>query len=69
MTRGDGDVLLSAEQFAPRLTQRKTIRQLRRLAREKGYELTIVIFIRSQLDYINSRYAYTLKRFYQTTTI
>ncbi len=68
MTRGDGDVLLSAEQFAPRLTQRKTIRQLRRLAREKGYELTIVIFIRSQLDYINSRYAYTLKRFYQTTT-
>lgn len=68
MARGDGDVLLSAEQFAPRLTQRKTIRQLRRLAREKGYELTIVIFIRSQLDYINSRYAYTLKRFYQTTT-
>ena len=68
MARGDGDVLLSAEQFSPRLTQRKTIRQLRRLAREKGYELTIVIFIRSQLDYINSRYAYTLKRFYQTTT-
>ena len=68
MARCDGDVLLSAEQFAPRLTQRKTIRQLRRLAREKGYELTIVIFIRSQLDYINSRYAYTLKRFYQTTT-
>ena len=67
MARGDGDVLLSAEQFAPRLTQRKTIRQLKRLARESGYELTIVIFVRSQLDYINSRYAYTLKRFYHTT--
>ena len=68
MARHDGDVLLSAEQFAPRLTQRTTLRQLRRLARENGYELTVVIFIRSQLDYINSRYAYTLKRFYHTTT-
>ena len=68
MARHGGDVLLSAEQFAPRLTQRTTLRQLRRLARENGYELTIVIFIRSQLDYINSRYAYTLKRFYHTTT-
>ena len=64
----DGDLLLSAEQFAPRLTQRKTIRKLRSLAQQHGYVLTIVIFIRSQLDYINSRYAYTLKRFYQTTT-
>ena len=64
----DGDLLLSAEQFAPRLTQRKTIRKLRSLAQQHGYELTIVIFIRSQLDYINSRYAYTLKRFYHTTT-
>ena len=68
MARGDGDVLLSGEQFAPRLTERKTIRKLRSLAHKYGYELTIVIFIRSQLDYINSRYAYTLKRFYHTTT-
>ena len=64
----DGDLLLSAEQFAPQLTQRKTIRKLRSLAQQHGYGLTIVIFIRSQLDYINSRYAYTLKRFYHTTT-
>ena len=32
MARGDGDVLLSGEQFAPRLTERKTIRKLRSLA-------------------------------------
>ena len=68
MAGSSGDLLLSAEQFAPRLTQRKTIRTLRSLAQQHGYELTIVIFIRSQLDYINSRYAYTLKRFCHTTT-
>ena len=34
----DGDLLLSAEQFAPRLTQRKTIRKLRSLAQQHGYE-------------------------------
>ena len=68
MARYEGDLLLSAEQFAPRLTQLKTIRRLRSLAQQHSYELTIVIFIRSQLDYINSRYAYTLKRFYHTTT-
>ena len=39
MARSDGDVLLSAEQFAPRLTQRKTIRQLKRLARESAASL------------------------------
>ena len=68
MARGDGDVLLSAEQFAPRLTERKTIRTLQRIAEQHNFTLTVVIFIRSQLDYINSRYANTLKRFYQTTT-
>ena len=54
MGNSDADVLISAEQFAPRLTQRKTIRKLRSLAQQHGYGLTIVIFIRSQLDYINS---------------
>ena len=68
MGPSDADVLVSAEQFAPRLTQRKTIRTLQRIAEQHNYTLTVVIFIRSQLDYINSRYAYTLKRFYHTTT-
>ena len=68
MGPSDADVLVSAEQFAPRLTQRKTIRTLQSIAEQHNYRLTVVIFIRSQLDYINSRYAYTLKRFYHTTT-
>lgn len=65
---GESDVLISAEQFAPRLTQTRTIRTLRAIAKEHGFELTIVIFIRSQLDYINSRYGYSLKRFYHSKT-
>ncbi|MEB3253600.1 MAG: hypothetical protein VKI93_02700, partial [Synechococcus sp.] len=64
----DGDVLVSAEQFAPRLTRRSTVDRLQAIAAKHGFELIIVIFIRSQLDYINSRYAYTLKRFYHCET-
>ena len=52
------DVLISAEQFSSRLCDPKVIARLRRVASTHGYELSIVIFIRSQLDYINSRYAY-----------
>ena len=62
------DVLISAEQFSSRLCDPKVIARLRRVASTHGYELSIVIFIRSQLDYINSRYAYSLKRFYHTQT-
>ena len=42
------------------------IARLSRIARVHGLRLRVVIFIRSQLDYINSRYAYSLKRFYHT---
>ena len=45
MARGDGDVLLSAEQL-PSAHERKTIRQLKPCPQD-GYELTIVI-IRSR---------------------
>ena len=60
--------LLSAEQFAVPLTDSDCIRQLEAMADEAGYELHIVIFIRSQLDYINSRYIYSLRRFYHHQT-
>ena len=60
------DVLISAEQFAPRLSQARTIRTLEAITKEHGFQLTIVIFIRSQIDYINSRYGYSLKRFYHS---
>ena len=58
------NLLLSAEQFAVPLTSRECISNLQSLARKNGYSLHIVIFIRSQLDYINSRYTYSLRRFY-----
>ena len=60
--------LLSAEQFAVPLTDPDCIRQLEAMADAAGYELHIVIFIRSQLDYINSRYIYSLRRFYHHQT-
>ena len=64
----ESDVLISAEQFGPRLTQRASIQKLKSIAEQYGYRLTVVIFIRSQLDYINSRYGYSLKRFYHHDT-
>ena len=60
--------LLSAEHFAVPLTDPNCIRQLEAMADAAGYELHIVIFIRSQLDYINSRYIYSLRRFYHHQT-
>ena len=60
----DSDVLISAEQFGPQLTCVGAVSTLVTIAKEHGFELTVVIFIRSQLDYINSRYGYSSKRFY-----
>ena len=60
--------LLSAEQFAVPLTDPDCIRRLETMADAAGYELHIVIFIRDQLDYINSRYIYSLRRFYHHQT-
>ena len=67
-SKTDADVLISAEQFGPQLTCVGAVSALQTIAREHGFKLTIVIFIRSQLDYINSRYGYSLKRFYHSKT-
>jgi hypothetical protein len=64
----DQHLLLSAEQFSVPLTNRKCIQNLEELAHNFGFKLHIVIFIRSQLDYINSRYIYSLRRFYHSQT-
>jgi hypothetical protein len=61
-------LLLSAEQFSVPLTNQKCIQNLEELANSFGLKLHIVIFIRSQLDYINSRYIYSLRRFYHSQT-
>ena len=60
------NLLLSAEQFTVPLTNRKTLKKIQKIAKKKNYDITIIIFIRSQLDYINSRYTYSLRRFYHT---
>ena len=59
-------ILISAEQFAVPLNDPKTLRNLQKLALKKGFELEIIIYIRTQLDYINSRYTYSLRRFYHS---
>jgi hypothetical protein len=64
----DQHLLLSAEQFSVPLTNQKCIQNLEELANNFGFKLHIVIFIRSQLDYINSRYIYSLRRFYHSQT-
>ena len=64
----DKHLLISAEQFAVPLNHTKTLKKIADIAAKKGYDLQIVIFIRSQLDYINSRYAYSLRRFYHHLT-
>ncbi len=61
-------ILLSAEQFSVPLTDQKCIENLEKIANAYGFKLHIVIFIRSQLDYINSRYIYSLRRFYHSQT-
>lgn len=61
-------LLVSAEQFGSQLTERRTIKALNRIAKQHDLKLRVVIFIRTQLDYINSRYTYSLKRFYHTET-
>ena len=59
-------LLLSAEQFSVPLTNQKCIQNLEEIANSFGLKLHIVIFIRSQLDYINSRYIYSLRRIIKT---
>ena len=58
------NLLLSAEQFSVPFTNPECISKFQSIAKSNGYRPHIVIFIRSQLDYINSRYIYSLRRFY-----
>ena len=59
-------LLLSTEQFSVPSTNQKCIQKLEELANSFDLKQHIVIFIRSQLDYINSRYIYSLRRFYHS---
>jgi hypothetical protein len=62
--RSDGNILISAEQFTAPFSNPETVEAAKKLVRRAGYELRIVIFIRPQLEYMNSRYVQECKRFY-----
>jgi hypothetical protein len=62
------NLLLSAEQFTTPLCEPKRLRRIEKILSRHGYTLRVIIFIRPQLEYINSMYAYTLRRFYHSLT-
>ncbi|MEY2907494.1 MAG: hypothetical protein RLZZ602_17 [Pseudomonadota bacterium] len=58
------DVLISAEQFATAFSNEGIYASAKATASELGFEMKTIIFIRPQLDYMNSRYIQECKRFY-----
>ncbi|MGB5134609.1 MAG: hypothetical protein WBN89_05480 [Prochlorococcaceae cyanobacterium] len=55
------DLLLSAEQFTLTLCNRARLDEIRRMLAGHGFKLQVIIFVRPQLDYMNSRYVYGLR--------
>lgn len=62
----NADLLFSAEQFTRPLCDPARLQKIRRLLRKYGYRLHVLIFVRPQLDYMNSRYVHTLRRLYHS---
>jgi hypothetical protein len=62
--RKAGHLLISAEQFGRLFCRRRILDDIIHLLGERGYHLHVLVFIRPQLEYMNSMYAYTLRRFY-----
>jgi hypothetical protein len=62
--RKAGHLLISAEQFGRLFCRRRILDDIIHLLGERGYHLHTLIFIRPQLEYMNSMYTYTLRRFY-----
>lgn len=65
--RVDGNILLSAEQFTQPLSDPDLLAGAKKVAERLGFNLQVVIFIRPQLEYMNSRYIQGCKRFYYAT--
>jgi len=57
-------LLISAEQFGRLFCRRRILDDIIRLLDQRGYHLHVLVFIRPQLEYMNSMYTYTLRRFY-----
>lgn len=67
LDRDNSNLLISAEQFCRLLCERKKLKKISSLLLARGYRLHALVFIRPQLDYMNSMYTYTLRRFYHDT--
>ncbi len=59
-----GNLLLSAEQFTAPLCDQRLLRGLLATLERHDYRPAIIIYVRPQLDYINSMYVHTLRRLY-----
>ena len=59
-------VLISAEQFTQIIAKQAIHRQLASLLEEEGFQLVVVVFLRDQVDYINSRFVHSVRRFYHS---
>jgi len=62
----DSNLLLSAEQFTRPLCNPEKLSKLITVLGRNGYSLHVVIFVRPQLEYMNSRYVHTLRRLYHS---
>lgn len=62
----DANLLLSAEQFTRPLCSPDRLRKIRKILEGHGFSLHVFIFVRPQLDYMNSRYVHTLRRLYHS---
>ncbi|MCP9889251.1 hypothetical protein KBY96_15120 [Cyanobium sp. ATX 6A2] len=55
---------MSAEQFTRPLCNPQQLRRITKILRNHGFGLHVIVFIRPQLEYMNSRYVHTLRRLY-----
>jgi hypothetical protein len=64
--RWSGDLLLSAEHFAPLVADAAALAGLRRLCAHAGYALRVISYVRPQAQLLDSFYAHGLARLYGT---
>jgi hypothetical protein len=62
--RWSGDLLLSAEHFAPLIGAPQALAALRRHCASQGFDLHLINFVRPQAELLNSFYAHGLGRLY-----
>lgn len=60
----EGDLLLSAEHFAPLVSDAAALARLQRLSGDAGFALHVLSFVRPQAELLNSFYAHGLGRLY-----